>query len=54
MEDEWKGMYVRLARKKLSPIQLQILEYGPKNLFQTYELVCMRQDYLRIMKQGEI
>jgi hypothetical protein len=53
MNDEWELMYIKMKRN-LSPLQLEILQCGPKSLIQAYELVKMRAEYNRIMKQGEI
>jgi hypothetical protein len=53
MEDDWKEMYIKMKRR-LSVLQVEILQCGPKSLLQAYELVKMREDYDRIMKEGEI
>jgi hypothetical protein len=48
------GVNVHKDEKNLSPLQLEFLQCGPHSLFQAYELVKMRTEYNRIMKQGEI
>jgi hypothetical protein len=47
-------MYIKM-KSRLSVLQVEILlQCGPKSLLQAYVLVKMREDYDRIMKEGEI
>jgi hypothetical protein len=46
-------MYI-VMKGKLSPMQIEILQYGPQTLAQSYELVRMKDEYMRYMKKAEI
>ncbi len=49
----WEDAYITF-KGNLSPMQIELLQYGPKTLAQSYELVKMKDEYMRYMKRAEI
>jgi hypothetical protein len=50
---DWEDIYITF-KGNLSPMQIELLQYGPKTLAQSYELVQMKDEYMRYMKRVEI
>jgi hypothetical protein len=51
--ENWEDTYITF-KGNLSPMQIELLQYGPKTLAQSYELVRMKDVYMRYMKRAEI
>jgi len=51
--ENWEDTYITF-KGNLSPMQIELLQYGPKTLAQSYELVRRKDEYMRYMKRAEI